>query len=64
MTTIDKILIGCVVFLVLFVITMVVLFCVFQAVPDSLVEAVFSLAGGEAVITFVIWWIKKRHTKK
>lgn len=64
MTTIDKILIWCAVFLITFVITMIVLFCVFQSVPDSLIDAVFGIAGGEAVITFVIWWIKRKAQKK
>lgn len=60
MNTIDKILISIAVFLVAFTITMIVLFCLYQATPDSLIEAVFGLCGGEAVITFVIWWIKKK----
>ena len=63
MTTIDKILLGLVGFLIGFIITIIILFCIFQSVPDTLVECVFSLAGGEGVITFAIWWIKKKHVK-
>lgn len=61
MNTIDKILIGLAVFVLAFVLTMIVLFCIFQSVPDTLIECVFTLASSEAVITFAIWWIKKKH---
>ena len=61
MSTIDKILLGLVGFLIGFTIIMIILFCVYQNVPDTLVECVFSLAGGEGVITFAIWWIKKKY---
>ena len=64
MSTIDKILLGLVGFLIGFTITMIVLFCIFQQVPDTLIECFFGVAGGEGVITFAIWWIKKAHTKK
>lgn len=63
MNTIDKILLACAIFILAFTITMIVIFCIFQSVPDTLVESVFTLFTGEAVITFVIWWIKKRHAK-
>lgn len=61
--TIDKILIADVVILLLFTITMIVVFCVFQAIPDTLVECFFGCAGGEGIVTFAIWWVKKRHSK-
>ena len=64
MNTIDKILLGLVGFLIGFTITMIILFCIFQQVPDTLIECFFGVAGGEAVITFAIWWIKKAHSKK
>lgn len=60
MTTIDKILIGCAAFLAVFTVTMVVIFCIYQAVPDTLIDAVFGAMTGEAALTFAIWWIKKR----
>ena len=64
MNTIDKILLGLVGFLIGFTITIIILFCIFQNVPDTLVECVFSLAGGEGVITFAIWWIKKKYGRE
>ncbi len=64
MSTIDKILLGLVGFLIGFTITMIVLFCIFQQVPDTLIECFFGVAGGEGVITFAIWWIKKKANRK
>ena len=64
MNTIDKILIGLVSFLVSFIITMIVVFCVFQQIPDTLVDGVLTLAGGEGIITFAIWWIKKKYGRE
>ena len=63
MTTIDKILIAIVGFLLGFSITMIVLFCIFQQVPDTLIECFFGVAGSEFVISFCIWWIKKKYGK-
>ena len=60
MNTLDKILIACASFLVLFTISMVVIFCIYQSVPDVLIESVYSLAGSEAIITAVIWYAKKK----
>lgn len=65
MNTIDKILLACAIFLVLFTICMIVIFCIYQTVPDVLIESVYSLAGSEAIITAVIWYAKKKiNTKK
>lgn len=64
MTTLDKILLSCAVFMVIFITVMIVLFCIFQSVPDTLIESVFGLLSGETVITFVIWWIKKKGQTK
>lgn len=64
MTTIDKILIAIVGFLLGFSITMIVLFCIFQQVPDTLIECFFGVAGSEFVISFCIWWIKKKYGKE
>lgn len=61
MNTIDKILFGLVGFIIGFTISMIVLFCIFQAIPDVLVECVFTAGCSEAVITFAIWWIKKKY---
>jgi len=43
---------------------MIVLFCIFQETPDVLIQCVFAAVCSEAVITFAIWWIKKRANKK
>ena len=64
MNTIDKILIGCVVALVSFTVTMIILFCVYQSVPDTLIDRFFGLLGSEIILTFAIWYIKKRYARK
>ena len=64
MNTIDKILIACAIAVIVFTVTMIVIFCIFQSVPDTLIDAVFGLMGSEAVITFAIWWIKKKANRK
>ena len=64
MNTIDKILLTLAGFIFGFTVTMIVLFCIFQVTPDTLIECVFACCASEAVITFAIWWIKKAHTKK
>ena len=64
MSTIDKILLGLVGFLIGFTITMIIIFCIFQSIPDTLVECFFGVAGGEGIITFAIWWIKKKYSKQ
>ena len=63
MNTIDKILLSCAIFLVMFTVCMIVIFCIYQSVPDTLVDAVFGLMGSEAIITFAIWWVKKKGQK-
>jgi hypothetical protein len=64
MNTIDKILISCAIAVIVFTVTMIVIFCIFQSVPDTLIDAVFGLMGSEAVITFAIWWIKKKASSR
>lgn len=71
MNTIDKILIGCAIAVIAFTVAMIVIFCIFQSIPDTLVDNFYNLFTGETVITFLIWWIKKRgqqnekrHTEK
>lgn len=63
MNTIDKILLGIAGFIFGFTIAMVVLFCIFQQTPDVLIECVFTAVCSEAVITFAIWWVKKKYGK-
>jgi Fe2+ transport system protein B len=64
MNTIDKILISCAIAIIVFTVTMIIIFCIFQAIPDSLVECFYSLFTGEIVITFFIWWIKKKASSR
>ena len=64
MNTIDKILLTLAGFIFGFTITMIVIFCIFQVTPDTLIECVFACCSSEAVITFAIWWIKKAHQKE
>ena len=64
MNTIDKILIACAIAVIVFTLTMIVIFCVFQSVPDTLIDNFFNLFTGEIVLTFAIWWIKKKHVPK
>jgi hypothetical protein len=64
MNTIDKILISCAIAVIVFTVTMIVIFCIFQSVPDTLIDAVFGLMGSEAIITFAIWWIKKKVSSR
>ena len=64
MNTIDKILLACAITLLLFTVSMIVIFCIFQDIPNTLVEAVFGLASSETIITFAIWWIKKKASNK
>ena len=64
MNTIDKILCGLVAFLIAFIITIIILFCIFQNIPDTLVECVFTLCGSEAIITAIIWYVKKKYSRR
>lgn len=64
MNTIDKVLISLAVFIIIFTITIIVLFCVFQAIPDTLVNAVFGVVSSETVLTFLIWYLKRKGQKK
>ena len=64
MSTIDKILISCAIAVIVFTVTMIVIFCIFQSVPDVLVENFFNLFTGEAIIMFCIWWLKKKYGRE
>lgn len=51
------------VFDTLFTITMIVLFCLYQTVPDILIESVFKATLGETSATAVIFVMKKIKEK-
>lgn len=60
MKTLDKILIILGIFIGLFIVTMIVLFCIYQSIPDTLVVAVLGSGTSEAILTCVITCIKKK----
>ena len=64
LNTIDKILLGIVVFLLVFVIAMIWIYIKYQSEPTTLITCVFSLLGGEVTLSFAIWYIKKRYAAK
>lgn len=57
-------LIFCVVFAVLFTITMVVIFCIYQSTPDVLIGAVFTALFGELGCCTLIYRVKYRKELK
>ena len=64
LNTLDKILIGCAIFLSVFTITMIVIFIKYQEEPSTLITSVFGVLGGEITLSFFIWYIKKRYASK
>lgn len=52
---IDKILLFCAISIILFTLTMIVLFCIYQSVPDTLITAFFGLFTAEGCICWRIW---------
>lgn len=64
MSTIDRVLLGIVFFLLGFIISMIVIFCIYQATPDVLIECVLTACTTEAVISFAIWWLKRKQSKE
>lgn len=61
LNTIDKILIFCTVLLLIFTITMIIIFCIYQSVPDTLIGAFFGAFGIETINTVMIYKDKKRR---
>ena len=61
LNTIDKILIFCTALLLIFTITMIVIFCIYQSVPDTLIGAFYSAFGIETINTVMIYKDKKRR---
>lgn len=63
LNTIDKILIFCTTILLVFTVVMIVLFCIYQSVPDTLIGAVFTSFGIETINTVILYKEKnKRRT--
>ena len=61
LNTIDKVLIFCTTILLIFTIVMVVIFCIYQSVPDTLIGAFFGAFGIETINTVMIYKDKKRR---
>lgn len=53
----DKILLIMALFILLFVVAMIIIFCVYQSIPDSLIMGVFGLCAGEC--GFMAWIERK-----
>ena len=64
LNTIDCVLLGCASFLIVFTFAILVIFILFQTEPDTLITSVFGLLGSEIVLSFAIWYIKKRYAHK
>ena len=58
-STLDKVLIFCAASILIFTIVMIILFCVFQSVPDTLIVSFFGVFTGEGCICWRIWNRKK-----
>jgi ABC-type uncharacterized transport system permease subunit len=61
LNTIDKILIFCTAILLIFTIVMVVIFCIYQSIPDTLVVAFFGAFSIETVNTVMLYKQKRRN---
>lgn len=64
MKTMDKILLLVAVFLFIFTVTMIVVFCIYEAIPDTLVDKVFFACAGEGGFMAVIQTAKVICTKE
>jgi len=62
--TLTVILLAVGVFDVAFIITMIVIFCIYQAVPDVLIQCVLGASGVEAFLTAAIQIVKIVFEKK
>ena len=58
-STLDRVLLFCAISLLVFTIVMIVLFCIYQSVPDTLIVSFFGVFTGEGCICWRIWAKKK-----
>ena len=58
-STLDRVLLFCAISILVFTIIMIVLFCIFQSVPDTLIVSFFGVFTGEGCICWRIWAKKK-----
>lgn len=61
LNTIDKVLIFCTTLLLIFTIVMIVIFCIYQSVPDTLVVAFFGAFSVETINTVMLYKQKRRN---
>lgn len=59
LSTLDRVLLFCAISILVFTIIMIVLFCIFQSVPDTLIVSFFGVFTGEGCICWRIWAKKK-----
>ena len=59
MNTLDKVLLTIGIADFLFVVAMIIIFCIYQSVPDTLIMAVFGATFGECGCCSYIWKHKK-----
>lgn len=62
--TLNTVLIVLGVFLLTFIVTMIVIFCIYQTIPDTLVTCVLGAGGIEAVATAAITITKNIYKKE
>lgn len=60
LNTLDKILLFCAISILMFTLIMIVLFIIFQSVPDTLIVSFFGVFTGEGCICWRIWAKKKK----
>lgn len=60
LNTLDKILLFCGISILVFTLIMIVLFIIFQSVPDTLIISFFGVFTGEGCICWRIWAKKKK----
>lgn len=64
MKTLNKVLIIIGIFLALFIITMIILFCIYQSIPDTLVVGVLGSGGTECILCAIIEIAKHKYKKE
>ena len=60
LSTLDKILLFCGTSVLVFTLIMIVIFCIYQSVPDTLIVSFFGVFTGEGCICWRIWAKKKK----
>jgi len=61
MKTLDKVLIILGIFVAIFIVANLVIFCIFQSVPDTLISCTLGAGGVEVIMTALIQIRKKKE---